>query len=473
MLSPAAMDFAYDLLVLSDIHLSDGRAPPPGGSHLVPELVKFLAAHEQHPVAGRHHRLIANGDLFDFLHVQLRHGEVLPFALSRTEQERGPGTTEEKSVWKLERILGANQPFLLALGRFLAAGNEVIILPGNHDLELYWPRVRARILEQVAALAGANAASRLTFRPWFYHEPAVLYVEHGAQFDSDNRVFRWLAPEVPDEPGVLELPAGGIVNRYFTHRLGLGPFVGDTSQSALGYALWMVRQFGILKYFVLFVWYLSFCWRVTTWAGRKSPASAVQQTLHETRRADLEGAERMPPGALAAIEAAAPPPAMHSKWQMLDRSMLPRVVVGGTSLAGAILILALGGLSTSTLLVAAAIFLLPMALLTLTRGTYIGVADRYYPAAAAAARRALGVAHVAFGHQHIARPEREADGDERYFNLGCWIEGEGFEKVPLHYLELRLSGERPHAELKRWPATAEAHPRSADLPSIAAAQPST
>ena len=150
----------YDLLVVSDIHLTDGRNPVAGEEHLVPELSKMLAAHERHPKPGRHYRLVVNGDMFDFLHVRLNHQEDVPFALSPTERERGPGTSEEKSVWKLCRILDANGPFVKALASFLAAGNEAIILPGNHDLELYWPAVRAEI-----ARAVKEAGDRTTFRP--------------------------------------------------------------------------------------------------------------------------------------------------------------------------------------------------------------------------------------------------------------------------------------------------------------------
>lgn len=471
---PRAM--AHDLLIVSDVHLTDGRRPAADEQDLVPELIRFLESHARHPKPGRHYRLVANGDLFDFLHVRLRPGEATPFALRPSEQARGPGTSEEKSLWKLERILDANGPFLEALSAFLRAGNEVVILPGNHDLELHWPAVRGRLREVLlpppTEPAHADVSARLRFEPWVYYEPGIIYVEHGSQYDGDNRVPRWLAPEVPDEPGVLELSAGAVVNRYFTHRLGLGPFVGDTSQSALGYALWMIRQFGIFKYFILFGWYLSFCWRVVTWAGRDTPATRAADARHRQRRDELEAQLRMPRGAMATIEAAAPPTVMSTRWRMLDRTMLPRVVLGMSSVAAALAILILGGWTTGAIVAAALTVALPMAFLTSIRHTYTGVADRHYPAAAAAARQALGVRHVAFGHQHIARAERADEGDARYFNLGCWIEGEGFERVPLHYLEVKLDGAEPVAELRRWPSRASESKQTAvdSAPSVVRAQ---
>src|SRR5262249_31792607 len=133
------MASTYDLLIISDVHLTDGRPPVPGEEHLVPELERMLDSHCRHPEPGRRWRLVVNGDLFDFLHAPLRPGEPVPFTLSAGERERGPGTSAEKSLWKLRKILGANERFLAALGRFLAAGHEAVLLPGNHDLELYWP----------------------------------------------------------------------------------------------------------------------------------------------------------------------------------------------------------------------------------------------------------------------------------------------------------------------------------------------
>src|SRR5439155_6776662 len=109
------------------------------------------------------------------------------------------------------------------------------------------------------------------------------------------------------EPGVLQIPAGSIMNRYFTHRLGLGPFVGDTSQPALSYALWMLKMYGFWRYFTLMGWYFSFVWRVVRWAGRSGPATAAADLAHAARRAELERAQGMPAGAMAAIEGVAPP----------------------------------------------------------------------------------------------------------------------------------------------------------------------
>jgi UDP-2,3-diacylglucosamine pyrophosphatase LpxH len=441
---------SHDLLILSDVHLTDGRAPVAGAEHLVPELEKFLTVHELNHRAGGHWRLVVNGDLFDFLHVQLQPGESVPFPLSRGERARGPGTSAEKSLWKLSRILGANQRTVQALGRFLRAGNEVVLLPGNHDLELYWPEVREAIREALRPHAGDEGVARLSFKPWFYYEPGLIYVEHGSQFDADNRVFRWLAPEVPGRPGVLELSAGHGINRHFTHRLGLGPFVGDTTQSAMGYARWMFRSFGFWRFLKIMWWYFEFAAKMLRWAGKRSPEVQRAEALHRERREALEDEERMPRGSLAAIEAAAPRSVLDSKWRALDRTMLLRVLTSILTTAVAVIVLLAGSFGSTSLAVALAILVPPQVVFALTRHRFTGVADRCYPAAAQAIRAALKVRYVAFGHQHIARAEVPEEGERRYFNLGCWIEGQGFEKVPLHYLEIRR-GPMPVAKLKTWP----------------------
>jgi UDP-2,3-diacylglucosamine pyrophosphatase LpxH len=450
MLQNPAARMSYDLLILSDVHLTDGRAPVAGADHLVPELEKFLAVHELHPKASCHWRLVMNGDLFDFLHVQLRPGESVPFPLSRGERACGPGTSAEKSIWKLGRILGANQRTVQAFGRFLRAGNEVVLLPGNHDMELYWPEVREAIREALRPYAGEDGLARLTFKPWFYYEPGLVYVEHGSQFDADNRVFRWLAPEVPDRPGVLELSAGHGINRHFTHRLGIGPFIGDTTQPALGYVRWMFRIYGLWRFLKITWWYLGFAAKMLRWAGRRSPEVQKAEDLHRERRERLELEEGMPRGSLAAIEAAAPPSVLDSKGLALGRTMLPRAVTSLLTTAVALIVLFAGSFGSTSFAVALAVLVPPQIVFAFTRHKYTGMADRCYPAVAEAVRAALRVRYVAFGHQHIARAEVPDEGERRYFNLGCWIEGQGFEKVPLHYLEIHR-GPVAVAKLKTWP----------------------
>src|SRR5437868_1490796 len=83
------------------------------------------------------------------------------------------------------------EAFIAALAIVLAAGHEVVLLPGNHDIEIQWPPVRrqieravlCRVRERVASEAEVTAAgARLKFPPWFWYEPGRVWIEHGCQY---------------------------------------------------------------------------------------------------------------------------------------------------------------------------------------------------------------------------------------------------------------------------------------------------
>ena len=137
---------------------------------------------------------------------------------------------EEISVEKLLTIYRGHRRFFEALAWWVGQGHRLVIIAGNHDLEICWPAVQAKFKELLAmeynqllarASVGAPPASgseadmaayhqRIDFsRQWFYYKPGVFYAEHGSQYDNGNSSVNHLAPFWQKEDETLLNPSFG------------------------------------------------------------------------------------------------------------------------------------------------------------------------------------------------------------------------------------------------------------------------
>jgi UDP-2,3-diacylglucosamine pyrophosphatase LpxH len=132
----AAKRHNYQLIIVSDLHLSEGWNPK----------TKRLSRNEdfffdlnfqrflQH-LAGRAERggFYYFVDFLQFTSVpddKTIGGEEI----TEKEKELGLGTSAIKTLWKLNILMNRHWIFFNALKEFLLRGNEVIIIPGNHDI---------------------------------------------------------------------------------------------------------------------------------------------------------------------------------------------------------------------------------------------------------------------------------------------------------------------------------------------------
>jgi UDP-2,3-diacylglucosamine pyrophosphatase LpxH len=407
---------APNLLIVSDVHLCRLRLGMMSGGQR--ELGPWLDHHAEHPEGGRPWRLLVNGDLFDFDHQAM--------SLS----ERG---AEEASLRLFQEIAGEFPDVLAALARFLDAGHEVVILPGNHDCDLAWPSVREALRARVAAsLADPASLSRLTFREWFYYEPGRIWVEHGHQYDADNAIVGQLDPF---DPGPRLRPSLG------THWIaGFCPVIPeiayhvDHTRNPLYYIPIAAKKYG-LKAPWMWLRYAAFALRTLASAGRSHGRPGAG---HGARRAALASECGLPEKTLLEIEAAAAPPRLASRaataarLHVLPVLLLPVVVTLG------ILAAAFG--SAPLAITAAALFAVVAAGDLLVGRRFHGHAEASVATGARRVQGILGVPHVSFGHIHIAGDE--AVGEGRYLNSGTWVS----PHLPLTYL--RLVGEE--ARLCTW-----------------------
>lgn len=202
------------ILVMSDLHLVDGH---PGFEEWGPAqqaaFTALLAATRPgRPLASASVELILNGDTFDFLLAQPHLGPAIQTDVSIAHA-------------KWTGIAAAHEPWFGALRQFLAVpGRRLTFLIGNHDQELIFPSIRARVRSIINAAPGTV---RFCLGRAYAPFPDV-HIEHGCQFDAFNvlpGIWEHVAP--PTTPRELEtsdtrgqaigpalLPWG---SRYYTH----------------------------------------------------------------------------------------------------------------------------------------------------------------------------------------------------------------------------------------------------------------
>lgn len=211
-------------LVLSDVHLSDAEEHDPKRPHWkaykrrrffvdddIARLLDWAKTQHQGPL-----ELVLNGDIFDF-------DNITTFPAERTKDinwlGRVRGLTSESwmSAYKMERIIAEHPRFFDSLRDWLIAGNRLVFVLGNHDLELHWPDVQALIRARI----GEPDGEAMRFCEWFYISGDDSFITHGHIFDS------YCVTRSPIDPLIrvhgrprIQIPFGDLANRYMLNGMG-------------------------------------------------------------------------------------------------------------------------------------------------------------------------------------------------------------------------------------------------------------
>jgi UDP-2,3-diacylglucosamine pyrophosphatase LpxH len=160
--------------------------------------------------------LILNGDFFDFLNVPYR-GEFKE------------DITEEVALEKLESVISGHPKVMAGLRRFASKpGKRILYLVGNHDAELFFEKVRERIIREWDP--DGNATSEkvevIADRDRIFFEEG-LEIRHGNQFEASNQLdFEHPFLALPGGTKILNIPWGSIyilkiINRMKWERIHL------------------------------------------------------------------------------------------------------------------------------------------------------------------------------------------------------------------------------------------------------------
>lgn len=446
-MDPARADPALrDLYVVSDLHLGRGRRPETRRwarleTFLYDEDFLAFCRFVREDACGPAVLLLA-GDVFDFLRI-----EPDPDPRARGAERRfGPPPTPELAASMVADILAGHPHFVLALAELLAAGHEVVLLPGNHDLETQAEPVRrvirrvvAERLEALGAPAGAGA--RLRFESWFWYEPGRVWIEHGCQYDPENAFRYLLRGRVPATfaRAVAEgdQPLGNFFQRYLYNAFGSLTFIVPSSRANYRYFRWLLANEPALLARVAFS-QGRFLWQLLRRLARLPPTGwrDAAEAAHAEERAALAERSGLGPR-LAEVEALAARGAdvVGAAAGMLRQGV--KLAVGVT--AAALLALAVFTASSAAIdTLQAGIgwkallsLLLYLSFATLTGVGLVAAALRMprdeppRPLRAAARRIAalLDVPLVVFGHTHeeVVAPVERGGGRSWYFNTGTWI----------------------------------------------------
>lgn len=169
--------------VISDLHISAGKLDDCDAT-IELELIRFLKSISED---GDEVQLVINGDFLDFV-------QAPPLYDKDLRAESADSTplcySEAQSVRKLSEIHRAHAPIFSAMGEFLNRNsqNSILILPGNHDPDFFWPDVQSAFTNYVCSSTGADPGRigfhlSQSYRP--PHAPFV-WIEHGHQHDPCN-----------------------------------------------------------------------------------------------------------------------------------------------------------------------------------------------------------------------------------------------------------------------------------------------
>lgn len=286
-------------IVISDCHLSAGRffegqLNPHEDFHLDDEMSAFFDyfstgkygfSADGTPVQVE---LIINGDYFDFLNVPVG-GEF------------EESIDEEMALYKLEAIMVGHPKVMEALRRFAAKpGKKIEYLIGNHDAELFFPKIRERITRawdpegnfpsaHVEVIADRDRIS----------DPSGVEIRHGNQFEASNAMdFEdpFIEEDVPAP--VLKLPWGSIYVLKIINRMKWERSYVDKVRPVKVFVLFglILHPFFTLRFAMYSLYYFLKTRIEGAFKGRSGGSfeQTVQILKQETKLfQDLEGEARM------------------------------------------------------------------------------------------------------------------------------------------------------------------------------------
>lgn len=440
-----------NLLIVSDLHFGEDLLP--GASVEKRRAVAlgatafcdFLRHHAQRRLDGKPWQLVVAGDLFDFMSVTLSGSRELP-ARNRDERWAGRTRSAQSGAQRMREIAAAHRDVLAAMVRFAAAGNQIDLIVGNHDLELLEEETAAELRRQLleigrASLAAgkgapgsaksastsvaasveasvAAAVERIRVRPWFVYLPGVAWIEHGHVYDEacsfefnqapfdpqsgelyanvDNAAVRYLAQAAPelDPHGTEEWGFSGYL-RYAIGR-GAGSFVRLIS----GYVRFTAALLDARR------------------RHRSARSRRLRHDQHRQRLAAIAAAQGVELSALRSIDRLARAPVTKSARRLFAMLMLDRwcSLLGGAALTlAALVFLPLW----SALLVLAAVIAGGLGLAHRSAASNVG-SQVPMLAVPARIRQVVDAPVVVFGHTHDPHRLPLAE-DGVYLNTGTWL----------------------------------------------------
>jgi UDP-2,3-diacylglucosamine pyrophosphatase LpxH len=389
---------------------------------------KFIDYHRDNPSKGpdghtRAWRLVFNGDIFDFLHLDVRPtGDDAP-APSEEEELYGLSFEENRSCWKLGVICAVHRRTVQALARFVDAGHEIVFVLGNHDVDLWFDKVREALIGAVELQSKkpAQVSAGIAFEPWFHFEEGRAYIEHGHRFDPYNTFPDPLQPLVVRREKELAPTFGHFSLRYFCNRVRTFS-IYDMDHNPIPKILRWIWETPKKDVLLAALQWCVFMWRYirATFLIRRQ-MTGEQASVRQRRRAYLRKLARrygMPIKRILALDALKRAHVGASFMRFAQGLLLDRLALLTAGGLGALAILNLSdGWTTAALFLAVAL-LTVWSWIRLEKTRPIHDVQPLLGRLARRIGKITGAEVVVFGHTH--QPAIERRGAVQWMNPGSW-----------------------------------------------------
>ncbi|MCC7386482.1 MAG: metallophosphoesterase [Deltaproteobacteria bacterium] len=422
-----------ETIIVSDMHLADAEPEHPKRPHWkafkqrrlffddeVERLLSYVASHAQGTV-----ELILNGDIFDFDVVTDVPAQP-PGPVSWISRVRGMPSEEWMSLHKIERIIADHPRWFAAVGAFLARGHRVVFTIGNHDVELNWPSVQARIRSALGGLEARGAdVERVTFSGSFYLSGGDTFVTHGHLFDP------YCTEKTPIDPLIrvkgrprMRVPFGDMANRYMLNGMGyFNPHATNNYVMSLRqYVSFFFRYMGRDQPLLLFTWFWSaLATLILTLRDFWTPAMR-DPLLVDTKVQAIADRAQATPTMVRAIEALAVPSACTDPVKIIRELWLDRGLLFLLMLYGAFQVVLtvnfVWTISPWWLLLAIALFFPFFLMYSFKVRSAVFAEPLIDEQRAILIREITGMSQVVCGHTH--EPELRRIGPLTFVNGGFW-----------------------------------------------------
>ncbi len=417
--------------IISDLHLCEAEPVNPKfplwkkyktREFFFDNVIKDFLSHIEGMADGKKVELILNGDIFDFDSVTSIPTDPI-FRVHWVEKKRGLFPREERALYKMKCIIKDHPEFFEALREFLLRGHRVILIFGNHDVELHYQAIQKEILRTLNLPEEVKKSFR--FVEWFYVSNQDTLIEHGNQYDA------YCVFEDPINPFMrsynyitMKLPFGNLACRYIMNGMGFfNPHV-DTNyiMSLREYVSTFLRYMARAQPFLILTWFsgalmtLYYSVRDRILAPLRNPLKIEDRVQQIADRSNVEPRVVREMKELFATSATRNP-LLIMKELWLDRAFLMLVAFVGIFQLFTVMKAAFG---VSLFWGFIPLFLMVPFFLFYSKSIISNVSSYKEPdeRILSIASSITSVKRIIYGHTHQAR--HEIIGPVEHLNSGCW-----------------------------------------------------
>lgn len=417
--------------IISDMHLTEAEPDHPPGDlwkkfkrreFFFDDDLQDFFHHIQEQAGQEKVELILNGDVFDFDSV-VSFPEDAPYRISWLEKKRGLFPEEPKALYKIKKILSEHHVFVYALREFIQNGNKVVIIIGNHDLELHYQEVQDQIVRSLDL--SREQQKHIRFCEWFYISNEDTLVEHGNQYDPYCVCQDPIHPRVQKFNRIeVKLPFGDLACRYMINGMGFfNPHV-DTNyiMSFKDYMKFFTKYLMRTQPLIMWTWlWSSFLVLIQTTVNHLLPELKDPLTTEDIVNGIAVKANATPRMVRELrelrVNPAASNPIRIARELWLDRAFI--MVIGFVSIFQIFTTIKLA-FSISFFWMFIPLFILVPFFVFYAKSIGSDVSSSKEPDewVLSVSSRITQVKRVVYGHTHYAR--HEIIGEVEHLNSGCW-----------------------------------------------------